>query len=409
MIELRPNQERALTDMLKADVGQIVMTTGGGKTICMIMDAIRQFKDSDNKTIVVVSPRILLATQLSSEFLDLISESNVFHCHSGETRHDSSTDPLILAAWHHLNPGNKIIFTTYHSLHKVRQAEIEVDTIYFDEAHNSVKPKFFEVASYFSEAADRAYFLTATPRHSKNENNPGMQMKEVYGEILHHTSAPELVQGGFIVPPKVVPHVLPTYDDDEAAASKDCKSLIKCIDEYEIDKILVCAKSTAQIINLVRGSDFPNELAERGYSLMYITSKTGAVIDNKMVDRELFFDTLNKWGKDPDKKFIVMHYSILSEGINVSGLEGVIFMRGMNYTGVCQTIGRIVRMNVQDALNIKNGLIRAGDFNSYTKPFGLVVIPVYSDDEVYKSKIVKSVQAVVDMSFNKGQPVITQV
>jgi hypothetical protein len=54
-------------------------------------------------------------------------------------------------------------------------------------------------------------------------------------------------------------------------------------------------------------------------------------------------------------------------------------------------------------------LIRAGDFNSYTKPFGLVVIPVYSDDEVYKSKIVKSVQAVVDMSFNKGQPVITQV
>ena len=30
---------------------------------------------------------------------------------------------------------------------------------------------------------------------------------------------------------------------------------------------------------------------------MYITSKTGAVIDGEKVDRETFFDTLNKWGK----------------------------------------------------------------------------------------------------------------
>jgi hypothetical protein len=48
------------------------------------------------------------------------------------------------------------------------------------------------------------------------------------------------------------------------------------------------------------------------------------------VDRETFFDTLNEWGKDSDKKFVVLHHSILSEGINVHGLEAVLFMRSMD-------------------------------------------------------------------------------
>ena len=37
---------------------------------------------------------------------------------------------------------NVIIFTTYHSLHRVVDADIEVNTIYFDEAHNSVQRTF---------------------------------------------------------------------------------------------------------------------------------------------------------------------------------------------------------------------------------------------------------------------------
>ena len=57
----------------------------------------------------------------------------------------------------------------------------------------------------------------------------------------------------------------------------------------------------------------------------YITSKTGAVINGKKVDRETFFNTLNKWGKG-NERFVVLHHSILSEGINVSGLEEHCFL-----------------------------------------------------------------------------------
>jgi CRISPR/Cas system-associated endonuclease/helicase Cas3 len=74
--------------------GQVIIPTGGGKTICMIEDAITNMELSkQGQTFVVVAPRILLAEQLCSEFLELIDTKNVhvMHVHSGETQHFSST------------------------------------------------------------------------------------------------------------------------------------------------------------------------------------------------------------------------------------------------------------------------------------------------------------------------------
>ena len=62
-MQLRPHQEQAIKSMLDNDKGQVIVPTGGGKTICMIMDAVKQLEDYG--TVVVVAPRILLAEQLS--------------------------------------------------------------------------------------------------------------------------------------------------------------------------------------------------------------------------------------------------------------------------------------------------------------------------------------------------------
>ena len=53
------------------------MPTGGGKTMCMIRDAIDTIDRLDISTIVVVAPRILLAEQLCSEFLEHIDVEDV--------------------------------------------------------------------------------------------------------------------------------------------------------------------------------------------------------------------------------------------------------------------------------------------------------------------------------------------
>jgi superfamily II DNA or RNA helicase len=72
-IKLRPHQERGDVAMQQHNLGQLIYPTGGGKTLNMIMDAVRQFQSATPQTIVVVAPRILLAEQLSSEFLEFIT------------------------------------------------------------------------------------------------------------------------------------------------------------------------------------------------------------------------------------------------------------------------------------------------------------------------------------------------
>jgi superfamily II DNA or RNA helicase len=83
-ISLRPHQERAVAAMQQHDKGQVIVPTGGGKTLKMIYDALRQLQSETPQTIVVVAPRILLAEQLSSEFLEFITNAEVMHVHSGE-------------------------------------------------------------------------------------------------------------------------------------------------------------------------------------------------------------------------------------------------------------------------------------------------------------------------------------
>ena len=389
-VTLRPHQSKALNAMLAYDKGQVIIPTGGGKTICMIQDIVENQKYIDNgSTIVVVAPRILLAEQLCKEFMELIdgSYTHIMHVHSGETQHFSTTKPEKIAMFNNIarTAGeNVIIFTTYHSLHRIQEADIEVNTIYFDEAHNSVQRNFFPPTEFFSNDADRCYFFTATPKHSLTVFKPGMNDPEVYGKVICNVPAPQLVKEGYILPPKVVVQELPQGDFKQS----DSKNLLDTIDDNEIGKILIAARSTKQIVRLVTQSDFCAQLHERGYHWMFITSKTGAIIDGKKVSREVFFKTLNQWGTEEHRKFVVMHHSILSEGINVKGLEAVLFMRNMDYIGISQSIGRVIRLG--------------GD----SKTFGLVCVPVF--DKVGISTA-RSVQAVVDTIFEKGQPAISEV
>lgn len=394
MITLRPHQQRIVNRMENYTKGQIIVPTGGGKTMCMIVDTQRRLNSIDNgTTTVVVAPRILLAEQLCSEFMEVIDDSytHIMHVHSGETHYFSTTNSKKIHVFANCARSvgeNLIIFTTYNSLHRIMEADIEVNTIYFDEAHNSVKRNFFPATEHFSGVSERRYFFTATPKHSLTVSKPGMNRPEVYGQVLENVPAPELVEQGYILPPKVVVKQLPLVKGRKVMYAEDSDNLLETIDDNNIDKTLICARTTKQIMGLISQSDFCMQLSERGYSWMTITSKTGAIIDGQKVNREQFFDTLNTWGKDPEKKFVVIHHSILSEGINVSGLEAVIFMRNMDYIGISQSIGRVIRLGGSE------------------KTFGLVCIPTYDSVGVSTAR---KVQAVVDVVFNQGQPAISEI
>ena len=69
-MNLRPHQSRALEAMNGANKGKILIPTGGGKTLIAINHCRETLSQSTrNRVAVVVAPRILLATQLSEEFI----------------------------------------------------------------------------------------------------------------------------------------------------------------------------------------------------------------------------------------------------------------------------------------------------------------------------------------------------
>ena len=385
-IKLRSHQATTLNRMSHHKKGQVIVPTGGGKTMCMIEDVKREIKQADyRRTFVVVAPRILLAQQLCEEFLEQITGVNVLHVHSGETHHTSTTKPEKIKTFCiyplHLHT---IIFTTYHSLHRIQEADIDVDSIYFDEAHNSTAKNFFPSVEHYSAEAKRCYFFTATPKHSLTINKVGMNDAYVYGKVIVNIPAPKLVKEGYILPPKMIVKTINVAEEDV----NECKHIVDTIDEISVKKVLICARSTKQIIKLIDQTNFTQELASRDYSCMYITAKTGAYIDGKKVNRDTFFDTLNTWGKDTTKRFVVLHHSILSEGINVKGLEAAVFLRNMDIIGLSQTIGRVIRTGDND------------------KKYGLVVVPTWDKVGISTSK---RLSGVVDTVFNRGEVAISKV
>ena len=390
-MQLRPHQQDAIDAMLANNKGQVIVPTGGGKTMCMIEDAKRVFRTKEIATIVVVAPRILLAGQLCSEFMEQNLDGNynvgiqVLHVHSGETDYNSTTKVDAIRLHNNIcyeSNSHQIIFTTYHSLQRVMESDIVVDVVYFDEAHNSVQKNFIGAVEHLSLHSERAYFFTATPKHSLTPFKVGMNEPDIFGNVICQVPAPKLVEGGYILPPKVKVYKTDILQKDEITFDVECNQIIDNIDDHNTKKILVCAKSTKQITGLITYPKFVAELTSRGYDYMYITAKTGAVINGKKVSRDKFFEILSAWGKDEEKKFVVLHHSILSEGINVRGLEAVLFLRSMDYIGISQTIGRVIRKGCKE------------------KTYGLICVPVYSKVGISTAK---KVEAVVDVIFNKGE------
>ena len=129
------------------------------------------------------------------------------------------------------------------------------------------------------------------------------------------------------------------------------------LDVFQNPKVLVSAPSSKVLGNMLGQTDILEYFKNKGYDVMHITSKFGAVINGKKVGREFFFQTLQEWGADDARKFVIFHYSILSEGINVPGLTHTILLRNLPIIEMAQTIGRVIRVHKDDRAAVAEGKI----------------------------------------------------
>jgi superfamily II DNA or RNA helicase len=389
--------------MQDSDCGQIIVPTGGGKTYIMIQDCIN---DVNSELTVIVAPRILLAQQLCDDFIQLMGDKvspnlNMFHTHSGRTKHLSSTKPEEIKAWVDNTPNRKLLFTTYHSLSKVVDSGINIDTIYYDEAHNGTAKSFNISVSACKQIASRCYYFTATPKISYKHDR-GMNNVNIWGEILHEVDARDLIKCGAIIPPNVQSFPVDLhYSKYNAHAhhSLTVQSFIKSITNYDGAKVLISVPSSRILNKMIGQTKLISQLKELGYDVLHITSKYGAYVNQTKVNRTSFFNTLKEWGCETARKFVIFHYSILSEGINISGLSHTLLLRNLNIVEMSQTIGRVIRLHKEDQQNIFKGLIPAGVVSLYRKSSGNCVIPTHKN---YGTKTINRIQRITNDIFTEG-------
>ena len=401
-------QDRILQAKRENTKGIIVAGTGAGKSNTMGWSIQERIAAGDS-VIVVVAPRILLAQQLFRTIDEMIGKTAVFQhgfVYSGEAirrEEKELTSEQILdvhfttTSVHDIQKEKKradrlnvplILMTTYHSLERVIESGIPIDTAYLDEVHNAVSLEFSKSVRQLSQIAERMYSYTATPKKTDSAKGRGNNNEDVYGKIICEVTAKELIDAGAIVPPKVnylYSHINASDVDNVSLTRDIVKQTFEHYEEYHSGhnhKILFACDGTETIHKLHTETDLIKWAQHNDIDIFLTTSNYGDWVNGVRVkSRSEFLEMLQECGSDPNRKMAVLHYSILSEGIDVPGLTGCVLFRNMNPITLTQTIGRVLRMLPIDRRAIAEGLVKAGDVKSYVKGYGLVTVPIHKDSE----------------------------
>ena len=402
MIKLREHQSDSLKAVIKAikkgkgsAVGRVVMPTGAGKTF--VEAAVIEFQRKDNarkKIHLILAPRILLTNQLIGEFRKfsgLTYRALAFHSGNHEPDYEAGikwkeeattrVDKIQGAYKNAVDSGqNLVVFSTYHSAEKL--IGIEFDTMIADESQYCVNEGFNEVIRKLT--ARVKLFFTATEKHTASDKGRGLNNTTIYGERLYYISPATLIQLGLIVPPRL--HIMygETRDEDKSIVSEVLEIARAqhdiTVQELGFSKILFAMKGTDDVktiednIAKIR-AEFPD------HDVFTITSKNGARINNQKVDRELtFLPSLTT-----SKNCLIFHYDILSEGIDVDGITGVVLLRNMGLAKLLQTIGRAVRVYKP---------------NPGAKRWALISVSVLNGDEDDKENVKYYVSAIRDGGYD---------
>lgn len=411
-MKLYPHQRQAV-DIFNTEVakspqlkGRFVLPTGAGKTFIQATILGNRLQTGINNIHLVLAPRIVLLNQLMTEYHEGVrnfanTDFRGIAFHSGDVDEEaqeslswierSTTNPEMVQeelerAIRH--DQDLVVFSTYHSMAKL--TNFEFDTLIADECQ-------FLVAENYNESlremhSDVQLFFTATERHTSSYHGRGLNNTDLFGQRLMYISPAELINKGIIVAPKL--HVLDARSDDSDNSTIDIV-IQSGLAQHNLasllgkSKILFAMKGTDQVKTIEDRIDriataFPN------HDIFSITSRNGSRINNIEVERTAFLSQLKTC-----ENALIFHYDILAEGIDVSGITGVVLMRTLKQAKLLQTIGRAVRVYRP---------------NKDLKPFAWITIPVINNSEDDKEWVYRFCRTMVentgyglDLSF---EPVI---
>ena len=420
----RPHQVKTIKEMEGHNVGQISNPTGTGKTFIQkyihVKDMVEKTKNNEVGVYVIAAHRLLLCSQLFDEIIDLVVkcglETDLLYIGSGrypfgrlnynykeygfdkervtalQTTSIGSVEAFVVRAKqkkHHV-----LIVTTYHSFDCLKGAG-KIDICTFDEAHTTVEERFTKNIKSVLYNINKKFFFTATRKtigDTKGQNN-----FDLYGPVISEMSPLEAVEAGEIVEPRI--HFVKTlYEGDTIDKTRNVGMLVKTVvdsfteHEKEIKKrssipdmlagkLLVTNSGLKEIQHIVKHPQFIEWCKDNAIQVFSFSSKPGETAYNfeNDISREEMLEKMNELGDD--ERAILFHYDILTEGIDLPAITGVMLMRStIPFIKLLQNLGRACRLYSLDRKNLYSGKISPGQHESMVKPYSWVILPTYINE-----------------------------
>jgi predicted helicase len=427
---LREHQKIALAHVIDGlghtDRGKLIMACGTGKTFTSLK--IAEAVAGAGGRVLFLVPSLSLLSQSLTEWTQesatplhsfaVCSDSDVgkkrkkdddiVQTFTHELRYPATTEPKRLSAEmakRHDAQHMSVVFSTYHSIDVINQAQVrhgmaDFDLIICDEAHRTTGATFGDDdESAFVKVHDAAFiraakrlYMTATPRiygdHAKasaeKDNVALCSMDDIalYGSDLHVITFSEAVKRGLLVDYKVIvlaveeAHVSRRIqgllkDDNNTLKVDDAAKIVGCwkaLSKQGLAESLVGdsdpmqrAVAFCQVIEVSKGAK-THKVSSKNIANMFqaVVEAYQATADDKEVvnlacEAEHVDGSMNAseketklvWLKaDPGAETcrILSNVRCLSEGVDVPALDAVLFLTPRNsQVDVVQSVGRVMR------------------------------------------------------------------
>lgn len=421
----RPHQHKALKHLENEIIGQITIPTGTGKTRIQvdvhISDMIEKTKNSQTGVYVIGAHRLALCSQLLYDIVEvaipcglqfdvLQVNSNTFTNDAIRTqlRKEGKIDDNLRAFNDLISKGKSttrqdevldfvntakannrhvIIVSTYHSINKLSILS-EIDICTYDEAHITLGENFTDNISQVQPIIKKNFFFTATRKVVGTFS--GMNDTEKFGEVLYSLSPRSMIEAGEIVPPRL--HSIRISEDAEDGNYDNNKMLIKTISESFAQhkvmikecsakpdligaKLLVSCTGSKELKTIISSMPFRLWCDDNNIKVFSFSTNddVGYRFNFKEVTRTELFSKMNDLTDSEDA--IIFHIDILTEGIDLPSITGVMPLRNLNQSKLIQTIGRATRLLSYDRHQLYSGQILPNQPKTYVKPYCWFLVP----------------------------------
>lgn len=175
-----------------------------------------------------------------------------------------------------------------------------------------------------------------------------------------------------------------------------------------VPKIIVATRGSSDIKKFLESEEY-TLLREIGVEVFAISSNEDIEndINGEKVKRQVFLKRIKEVGKDNSKMMLVLHYDILTEGIDVPGLTSCMPIRNLNKSRFIQTLGRCSRLDSDDRSRLESGEIDWTDVSKMNKPYAYIILPeitLTNKDDMEQHK--QFVLQLRDYGFNPSEDIV---